>query len=402
MRQTQPVLWTKGVLLSPQHFQTQDRFLEDLLEFQLSSLVFSPWGFGRLEIAREALASGSFAIAGAAGIFPDGLLFDMPLSDPTPPPKQLEGAFSPDQETLDVYLAIPEYRYGGHNVSAAQRDRDTRYRAEELLRRDETTGRSERPIQVARKNVRIVFEGESTEGSTVLRVARLTRSVTGDYQLDTQFIPPLIDIEASEYLMSIARRLIEILSSKSSQLSGMRRQRNQSLADFGIADVASFWLLYTINSYLPPLRHVYETRRGHPAALFETMLALAGSLSTFSMKIQPRDLPSYEHDDLGACFGKLDSQVRELLETVVPENTVSIPLKVVQPSVHAAALDQDKYLSAPQLFLALSAAGAVRANELVQRVPSLLKISAAGQLARLIRQALPCITLTYVPAPPST
>jgi type VI secretion system protein ImpJ len=399
MRQMQPVLWTKGVLLSPQHFQTQDRFLEDLLEFQLSTLAFSPWGFRRLEIDREALAGGSFAIAAAVGILPDGLLIDMPLSDPAPPPKQLEGAFAQDQATLDVYLAIPEYRYGGHNVSAAQRDRDTRYRAEELLRRDETTGRSERPIQVARKNVRILFEGESTEGSTVLRVARLTRTATGDYQLDAQFIPPLIDMQASEYLMAIARRLVEILSTKSTQLAGMRRQRNQSLADFGIADVASFWLLYTINSYLPALRHVYETRRGHPAALFETMLALAGALSTFSMRIQPRDLPSYEHDELGSCFTRLDAQLRELLETVVPANTVSIPLRIVQPSVHAAALDQEKYLTAPQLFLAISASG--RANELVQRVPSLLKLSAAGQLDHLIRQALPGIALSYVPQPPT-
>jgi len=179
----------------------------------------------------------------------------------------------------------------------------------------------------------------------------------------------------------------------------MRRQKNQSLADFGIADVASFWLLYTINSHLPELRHIYETRRGHPAAFYEMMLALAGALSTFSMRIHPRDLPSYEHDELGACFGKLDAQLRELLETVVPANTVSIPLRVVQPSVHAAALDQDKYIAAPQLFLAISGPG--KANELVKRVPSLLKVSAAGQLDHLIRQALPGITLTYVPTPPS-
>src|SRR5207248_1713999 len=117
MRQMQPVLWTKGVLLSPQHFQTQDRFLEDLLEFQLSTLAFCPWGFRSLEIDREALAAGTFALASAAGIFPDGLLFDMPGADPTPAPKQLEGAFAPEQEFLDVYLTIPEYRYGGHNVS---------------------------------------------------------------------------------------------------------------------------------------------------------------------------------------------------------------------------------------------------------------------------------------------
>ncbi|HKW11548.1 MAG TPA: type VI secretion system baseplate subunit TssK, partial [Gemmatimonadaceae bacterium] len=400
MRQMQPVLWTKGVLLSPQHFQTQDRFLEDLLEFQLSTLAFCPWGFRSLEIDREALAGGTFALASAAGIFPDGLLFDMPGADPTPAPKGLEGAFAPEQEHLDVYLAIPEYRYGGHNVSAAQRDRDTRYRAEELLRRDETTGRSERPIQVARKNFRIAFEGESVDGSSVLRVARLTRSAGGDYLLDTQFIPPLIDISASDYVMAIARRLVEILSSKSSQLAGMRRQKNQSLADFGIADVASFWLLYTINSFLPAFRHVYETRRGHPVILYETMLELAGALTTFSMRVHPRDLPAYEHDELAGCITKLDAQLRELLETVVPATTVSIPLRLVQPSVYAAALDQDKYLAAPQIFLALSASG--RANELVQRVPQLLKVSAAAQLDHLIRQALSGLVLTYVPNPPSS
>jgi type VI secretion system protein ImpJ len=400
MRQMQPVLWTKGVLLSPQHFQTQDRFLEDLLDFQLSTLTFAPWGFRRLEIDREALAGGTFAVAAAAGIFPDGLLFDMPLSDPAPPPKQLEGAFAPDQATLDVFLAIPEYRYGGHNISAAQRDRDTRFRAEELLRRDETTGRSERPIQVARKNFRIVFEGESTEGSTVLRVARLTRAATGEYQLDPRFIPPLIDIQASDYVMGLARRLLEILSAKSTQLAGTRRQKNQSLADFGIADVASFWLLYTINSYLPEFRHLYETRRGHPALLYEAMLALAGALTTFSMHIHPRDLPTYEHDELTSCVARLDEQLRELLETVVPATTVSIPMRLVQPSVYAAALDQDKYLTAPQIFLALSASG--RAADVVQRAPHLMKVSAAGQLDHLIRQALAGIGLTYVPTPPST
>jgi type VI secretion system protein ImpJ len=284
-------------------------------------------------------------------------------------------------------------------VSAAQRDRDTRYRAEELLRRDETTGRAERPIQVARKNFRIAFEGESLEGSSVMRVARVTRRPTGDYQLDPRFVPPLINIEASEYVMALARRLVEILSARSTALAGSRRQKNQNLAEFGITDVASFWLLYTINTYFPELRHLFETRRGHPADLYSTMLALAGALTTFSSAIHPRDLPSYEHENLSACFTRLDEQLRELLETVVPANTVSLPMRIVQPSIHAAALDQDKYLAAPQIFLALTAEG--RASETVQRAPHLIKLSSAAQLDHLIRQALPGIPLTYVANPPS-
>jgi type VI secretion system protein ImpJ len=395
----QPVLWTKGVLLSPQHFQTQDRFLEDLLEFQLSALAFCPWGFQRLEIDREVLASGSFGLAAAAGILPDGLLFDMPASESAPPPKPLEGAFAPDQEWLDVYLGIPEYQYGGHNVSGIDRDRDVRYRAEELLRRDETTGQAERPIQVARRNFRILFGGESLEGTSALRIARVTRSPTGDYQLDPRFVPPLVDIAASDYLMAIARRLVEILSAKSTGLAAGRRQKNQSLAEFGVADVASFWLLYTINSFFPELRHIYETRRGHPAELYNAMLGLAGSLTTFSGTVHPRDLPSYEHDNLSACFTRLDAQLRELLDTVVPATTVSLPMKLVQPSVYAAALDEERYLAAPQIYLAITVEG--RGTDVPGRAPHLVKVSAAGQLDTLIRQALPGITLTFVPNPPS-
>jgi type VI secretion system protein ImpJ len=394
----QPVLWTKGVLLSPQHLQAQDRFLEDLIQFQLSGLTYCPWGFQRLEIDHEALAAGAFAITAAAGIFPDGLLFDMPASDPVPAPKLLEGCWEPDQTVLDLALTIPEYRVGGYNVAVNGKDQSTRYGTEVLMRRDENTGLAEKPIQVARKNFRLLAQGESTEGSAVLPVGRVRRSTTGDYQLDPHFVPPLIDIQASDYLLAIARRLVEILSAKSSTLAGSRRQKNQSLAEFGIADVASFWLLYSINTHFPQIRHLFETRHGHPVELYEAMLSLAGALTTFSSTVHPRDLPAYEHDDLSTCFTQLDTRLRDLLENVVPPSYASLPLTLVQQSIYAAALDQDRYFAAPQMYLAVDAN--VGHAELIQRAPHLIKISSADRIDHLIRQALPGVALAYTPAPP--
>ena len=399
MRQLQPVLWTKGVLLNPQHLQTQDRFLEDSIEFQLSTLTVFPYGFSQLAIDREALAGGAFALSSAAGILPDGLLFDIPEADPTPPPRPLESCWEPDQEYLDIYLSIPEYRPGGYNVSATAVDRNTRYAAEVLMRRDENTGLAEKPIQVARKNFRFLVEGESLDGSAVLRTARVVRSPTGGYQLDPRFVPPLVDIAASEYLLAIARRLVEILSARSAALAGGRRQKNQSLAEFSISDVASFWLLYTINGHLPQLRHLFETRRGHPAMLYSAMLSLAGALTTFSTTIQPRLLPSYDHEDLSGCFTDLDEKLRQLLETVVPSHCVSLPLRLTQPLIYATAIDQDRYLSAPQLYLAVSTDS--NQVDLLRKTPQLVKISSNDGIERLIRQALPGLSLTYVPNPPS-
>ena len=399
MRQLQPVLWTKGVLLNPQHLQTQDRFLEDLIEFHLSNLSVYPWGFSRLELDREALAGGAVAVSSAAGIFPDGLLFDMPMADPPPAPRPLEGCWEPDQTSLEVYLAIPDYRPGGYNVSAPTRDRNTRYAAEVLLRRDENTGLAEKPIQVAKKNFRLLVQGESLEGHSVLRIARVERTVAGGYQLDPRFVPPLLDISASDYLLAIARRLVEILTARSSTLAGARRQKNQSLADFSITDVASFWLLYTVNGHLPEFRHLFETRRGHPAHLYASMLSLAGSLTTFSTAINPRQLPGYEHDNLSGCFTDLDDKLRQLLETVVPVNCVSLPLRLVQPSVYATALDQERYLSAPQLYLAVNADS--NQADIPKKVPQHVKISSHDGTERLVRQALPGLGVTYVARPPS-
>src|SRR5262245_62082559 len=144
MRRLQPVIWTKGTFLSPQHLQLQDRFLENMLQFHLENLAFRPWGFRTLQISQEALDGGALGIASASGIMPDGLLFDIPNSDGAPPLRQLPECFDPDQASLDLFLAVPQYRDRGLNVASSRREDAARYRAEIELFRDENTGLSEK------------------------------------------------------------------------------------------------------------------------------------------------------------------------------------------------------------------------------------------------------------------
>lgn len=400
MTRLQPVIWSKGTFLTPQHLQIQDRFIENTLRFQLEALTFRPWGFQELQIDHEALSAGVFSLSSASGIFADGLLFDIPNSDPPPPPKPLAECFDVDRDTLDVFLAIPQHRERGLNVSVSQLGADTRYRAEVALLRDENSGQSEKPVQVARKNFRLLAEGEMREGVSSLRVARVKRTPAGLYQADPYFVPPLIEYSASECLVSILRRLIEILSAKSSQLSGGRRQKNQSLADFTASDIANFWLLHTINTNFPALNHLFEMKRSHPERLFDAMLRLAGALTTFSSDIHPRDLPRYDHDGLSFCFSDLDDKLRLLLETVVPSNFVALPLKLIQQAVYGTSISDDKYLKNTKMYLAVHAE--MNQGELIQKTPQLVKVCSASHIEHLVRQALPGVPLTHVAAPPSS
>ncbi len=398
MRQLQPVLWTKGVLLTPQHLQAQNRQHEESLAFQVGALTFCPWGIARLAFDHDALAGGSLVVTALSGRFADGLLFDAPQSGATPSPRVIADAFAPDQRTMLAYIAVPEYRPGARNVVRAGDHAVARWQADEQLVRDETTGLAERPIQVAPPSLRLLLEGESTEGFTVMPIARLLRATSGEFSFDRSFVPPLLDLEASETLMGLAKRLVERLSAKSATLAGSRRQRNQGLADFSVADVGSFWLLYTLNTHFPAIRHLHEVRRGHPSQLWEAMLALVGGLSTFAAGADARLLPSYDHLRLGEGFAELERRLYELLDGAVVDAAIALPLKAVRPTLHAVAIEQVKWFQAPQWFLAVYAP--LRQQDLIPKVLQGCKVGSADVVDTLIRQALPGLELAHVSAPP--
>ncbi|MDE3149431.1 MAG: type VI secretion system baseplate subunit TssK [Acidobacteriota bacterium] len=398
MRHLQPVVWSKGVFLSPQHLQAQDRFFEDTLRFLSGALSFSNWGFTALQIDSAGLSEGRLSVSQASGIFPDGLMLDLPTSDAPPASRALDECFSGGRDTCAFFLAVPQDRPGGTNIALQRGGVSTRFYSELQMLRDENSSGVEKPVSLARKNLQILAEGENLEGSVLLPLAQIERTEAGGYRLDPKYVPPLLNIKGNELLTGILRGEIETLIARSSQLAGSRRQRNQSLADFSASDIANFWLLYTINTHLPVSRHMLDARQAHPEALFLHMLSLAGALTTFSSKIEPRDLPRYEHERLGSCFLALDATIAELLETVVPSNFVALPLKPLRDSIYAAAIDKDRYFENSRPYLAVSSD--LNEADLIARFPALAKACSATHIEQLIRQALPGVKLTHVPVPP--
>ena len=62
MKNRHRVVWTKGMFLTPQHFQTQDQFFEDALQFRFAASHFANWGVTELDIDSEALGNGLFRL----------------------------------------------------------------------------------------------------------------------------------------------------------------------------------------------------------------------------------------------------------------------------------------------------------------------------------------------------
>lgn len=389
------------MFLNPQVFQAQDQYFEDAIQFRFAASNFANFGVTTLDIDAESLANGLFRLVAASGVMPDGLSFDMPGVDALPASRDIAEYFQSTDKSMSVYLAIPEQHLEGANVTMSKPTAPpaTRYIADTIMAADQNLGSEKKAIQLARRNYRLLFESEYRDGFTCLRIALVVRNAAGAYILHPAFIAPCLNLAHSSYLTGLLRRQIEILATKSATLSETRRHGGRKRADFPVSEVANFWLLHTVNSFLPELRHIWEVRRGHPEIAYVAMLRLAGALSTFSLDARPDDLPRYDHDQLGLCFGELDARIRDLMETVIPSKFVSIPLVFGEGSIWWGAVPDDRYFRDSQFFLAVS--GDMGIGDIITKVPRLVKLAAADDINRLIEKALPGIELTHTPSPPS-
>jgi type VI secretion system protein ImpJ len=301
---------------------------------------------------------------------------------------------------MTVYLAAPRPKPG---LPAVQADgagaAPGRWKRRNASLPDETTGQNEREVALAAKSLRILFEGEPLEDDATIPIARITRSASGKFVLDEAFVPPSLSMSASPVLSGLLRRLVEILSAKSAELAGQRRQRSQGLVEFTMSEAANFWFLHTVNATLPGLMHLHKAGDVHPEDAFLALARLAGELTTFAGEGHPKDLPLYEHDAPGTSFTAMEAKIRALMETVIPSRCTPIPLTKVRESLFSARLPDERLLDGAAFYLAVMAE--VPEDKVAKEVPLKAKISASDKVDQLIAAALRGIALRHMPTPPA-
>jgi type VI secretion system protein ImpJ len=385
--------------LAQHHFQGQSRYFERSIAAALTSLHHKPYGLAGLDLDVEALRNGTVALLHARGIMPDGLPFHFPEADPLPEPRDIRTMLSPTQDVQRVYLAIPAYRPGGPNCALREQadGQDRRFVAAVALTPDDTTGEDSKPVGVARKNFALLLDGELREGLITLPVAQVRRDATGHLTYDAEYVPPVLQIGASDRIMSLLQRLVEILDAKAEGLAQEGRERRGAPRD-----VASFWLAHAIQTALVGLRHHLTIRRSRPDALYLELSRLAGALCTFALDAHPRTLPPYDHDRLGDCLAALDRHIRGHLDLAASSNAVAIPLDRSRKLLLTGAVS-DRRCFGPARWVLGARLGAPGADStpLISAVPKLVKVCSAQHIARIVKEAYPGLPLEHLPIPPS-
>jgi type VI secretion system protein ImpJ len=257
---------------------------------------------------------------------------------------------------------------------------------------DLNEGDLENEITSLRLNVVMMIDGDILDGYSYCPIARLMRNSAGGFNLDGQYVHPSLHIGAHQALLVIARRLLGALHSKSTALSGRRRERADQTAEFGSSDVGLFWLLNTVNRAYPALAHLVAHPRLHPERLYLFLAELAGSLMTFSLNAQLSELPEYDHQNPAAALVKLDEMVRVMLDNVIPNQCIRIDLTRTKPSYWQGRL-HDPRLAEADFYLCVHAD--MPGASLIEMVPRTFKVGSPEDLEVVVNSAMPGATINH-------
>lgn len=393
------ILWGEGLFLRPQHFQAQDTRSAESTRQALLTANPHAWGFKTIELDLESLAAGMLRFTRIDAVLPDGEFFSAPDCDQLPPPLALAPSVTEDGKTV-FFLALNHLKPHGGNATGNLNDSgQARYLIVQNPARDLFTDATESEIATLSQIAHIKPEHDNRDQFICLPIARIRRTSSNGFELDSSFIPPSIALASAPQLHLMLRRQIDALLAKVDALYGFHREPSKNIIEFRSGDIASFWLLHTLSSACAPLTHLLRNPQASPEQLFMELLRLAGGLLTFSKNHTLNDLPAYDHQSPGPCFARLDQIIRELLDTVISTRFFAIALSQPKPSFFTGYLDSEKIGSETAFYLSVSAAHPQ--SEIIETIPLRIKLGAPDDVEKLVLSALPGVRLNHAAQVPA-
>ena len=398
MNSHQRVCWSEGTFLRPQHFQQLQRFIDGLVRGATDHLISYGWGVHQLRLDTSMLGQGKVSISFANGIMPDGTPFEIPEFGVTVPPLMVDETIGPGI----VYLALPVVQDGGIEFG---RNGDgsmlTRYLSHEIEIPDAIVGAEAgvEPVEVGRFRFELLHENTDRNAYACLGICRVAGfAANGAILLDPDFIPPCLQIAASDYfrvcLNNLVTQLEAITKEKVPYVTGRSRH--------GVGDIEEFLVLQLANRALVQVSHMAASRHLHPHDLFYYLLGLVGEASTFIPPDHlPMEMPSYRHDDLSLCYLPLIREITRLMgELARPDpTTVRIPLeKHPAQGVYMADIKDRSLFKEAKFVLAVRAK--LDPEVISKKFPDQVQIGPTEFLRKLVNTGQPGIALLHLTTVP--
>ncbi len=172
MSSRNPVIWSEGMFIRPQHFQQMERTLEHHLDLRIQTSGPYRWGIQKMVINSSLLGIGKFGLSELRAVTQDGVVIVCPEDCDAPPPLDLKAT----AVGQIVYLALPLSQDGARRVAYENEDGGfSRFQAVTASIHDDVTPEgSTHPIQIARPRLKLLLETEDRSPYISFPIAQIS------------------------------------------------------------------------------------------------------------------------------------------------------------------------------------------------------------------------------------
>lgn len=388
------VVWQEGMFIAPQHFQQQDRFVQDYVRQNVEMLAgFSPfYGVTELTINHELLKIGKLSITSSSGAFPDGTQFEI----------KHEIARDIPQGSVEtrVFLALPISLQGNNDYSQEQTEQ-SRYLTRSINVFDTSTSENASvEIDIANLNVSLKFEGEDASGFTLIPVAKVLEcSDSGEIILDRSFIPACLHYGASQLLAERLREVHALTANRATTLLqriqvGQGQKSPQSM-------LQDYLWLQTLNSWLPWFDLAIANPKLQTTDIYAQLRRFEAQIMALTPAV-PEQCQPLKHDQLYETFNPLFSSLRNMLTLVQQDSVIEFnwDKSLFEKRRLLRTLIRDTSGLASRRFI-LSVKSNISSNELNELFPIAAKLSNNTRIVEIVKNSLSGIKLSPLPVAPS-
>ncbi len=397
-----PVHWYEGMFLRPQHFQAADRYWQELLHTSQQWQQAYSYGLRHFQLNPDALANYQLQIDRCYARLRQGTIVAID-SENQLGRVNLRPVLERDPQ-VTVYLAVPRMVLGRPNVGTQGAAPDQRFteRTEEL--QDESRGGNDQEVQLRALNVQVLLANHDPEGYDSLPVARIRRagSIDASPQLDSDFIPPLLAIDAWKPLyVEIVQKIYDLLGANINLLAPRVMERGLSLAGQNERDLTDLLILRILNEFYASLASFTFGDGIHPLSVYTELCRVVGALSVFGPTRRVADVPRYDHDDLARIFKWAQAQIERLLNATT-EGGFERRCFIGTEQGMEVTLDPEWLRGGWHWYVGVFGEGmaARDCRELLQPGNFDWKIGSRQQIDRIFTGAFPGLELTEVPQVP--
>jgi type VI secretion system protein ImpJ len=393
MSWTNKVLWHEGMLLRPQHFQQQDRYVEALVRARVAGLRPHGWGLREWRIDTALLETGRFGLAAVSGVLSDGTPVEAP--GPADLPRPVQAPEGTRNAVVHLVLPLAQERAaesgsaeGGAPRLAARRLDDVPDSA--------ASGARTAELVVGRPRLALVVGDAATAGHARLGIARIAElRPDGALRLDDGYIPPCLNSRAAPPI----KEILDDLRGRARQLGVALAATMARGSGAVVSGVGDLLVLQAANRLAATLDHMAELVDLHPETAYAALLAAVAELAAVAASDRrPPDFPPYRHEALRETFGPVVSTLRAYLAFRGVEGAIAIPVEQNGSGMYTAWLEDAGLLASATFVLA------VRANmdpeELRSRARTQIRIAPVQRLRDIVAALVPGIELrplSYVP-----